>query len=222
MQYNGSLKSGPLTSSRTSLNDTELPQPRPLFRKTYGFKFYGGSGIKRNNFREVAERPFFFEHPLGPLASKASFNPKAAVLPDIGSVQHAKSVEEVRARSDTVMKKNFTRRNFSRKYSEKKQNVKSKSIEADPKTSSDTMRADPVEVIPKKKSLNPFAATFFLKRFIRQKRGALDAVETEKDSDKADDESVIEQVTTTKAQSRFDKLLARVEYSIRICSLLFP
>ena len=205
MPFNGSSKPVPLSSSRTSLNDSELLQPRPLFRKSYGFRFYGGSGIKRNNVREVAERPFFFEHPLGPLASKASFNPKASVLPQIGTAQHAKSVEEIRAQSDTVIKKNLTRRTFSRKYSDKRRNLKSPSTETDRKTSSDPIHVDPVES-PKKKSLNPFAATFFLKRFIRQKRGALDAVEleVEKEIEKAAMETEIEQVNQIYYRIQFE------------------
>ena len=115
-----------LSSSRTSLNETEANQSR--FRKTYGFKFYGGSSFKRNNFREVSDKPFFYEHPLGPLASKASFNPKATILPDIKS----KSVDEIRSNVDLGLKPKNSRRAFSRKtVLEKNPKIKSPPVTED-------------------------------------------------------------------------------------------
>ena len=176
MPLPGMSKPSPLSTSKTSLNgDPEFAQSRPLFRQSYGFRFYGGSGVKRNNVREVAEKPFFFEQPLGPLASKASFNPRASILPDIGASK-AKSQEELRAHSDTVVKNKSSRRAFSRKLSDKKNKNKSPTL-SEAKTYLEQQIPPLVEVESpkKKKSLNPFAATFFLKRFIRQKRNTLDA-----------------------------------------------
>ena len=80
----------------------------PLIRN-YGRRFYGGSGVKRNNVREVAERPFFFEHPVGPQSSKASFNPKATVLPQIASKKLAKSVEEISRENPKHSRINFSK-----------------------------------------------------------------------------------------------------------------
>ncbi len=175
MPLPGMSKPSPMSTSKTSLNgDPEFGQNRPLFRQSYGFRFYGGSGVKRNNVREVAERPFFFEHPLEPLASKASFNPKATILPDIGTGK-AKSQEELRTRSDIVAKKKYSSRVFSRKLSEKKNKNKSPSLSEAKAYLEEQIPVVEVESSKKNKSLNPFAATFFLKRFIRHKRHTLDA-----------------------------------------------
>ena len=122
MSLYGLSRPATLSSSRTSLNEADVPQSR--FRKSYGFRFYGGSSFKRNNFREVSDKPFFYEHPLGPLASKAAFNPRATILPDIIK---SKSVDEMRASVDSGLKpKN---RAFSRK--KKSQKLKSPPLTED-------------------------------------------------------------------------------------------
>ena len=74
---------------------------------------------------------------------------------------------------------------------------------------------DQVEIPKEKKSLNPFAATFFLKRFIRQKRNDFDAKKDAKSQAAngtfSDIASTSEPVPTFKIETKIEKSVPKIQ-----------
>ena len=78
---------------------------------------------------------------------------------------------------------------------------------------------DQVEIPKEKKSLNPFAATFFLKRFIRQKRNDFDAKKDAK-SQVANGTNTFSDIASTSEPVHTFKIETKIEKSVPKIQLL--